>query len=54
MAVTENTITLDFRAPATAFKADLGVVPFHLGCNALATHPNCGLCHPELYGKVGA
>lgn len=27
------------------FNDDLGVVPFHLGCNALVSHPNCGLCN---------
>lgn len=28
------------------FKPDLGYTPFHLGCNALFSHPNCGLCFP--------
>lgn len=28
------------------FKPDLGYTPFHLGCNALSIHPNCGLCVP--------
>lgn len=30
------------------FRHDLGVVPFHLGCNALVSHPNCGKCFPNL------
>lgn len=50
-SVSENgTITFDFtdRGPLR-FKPDLGIVPFHLGCNALVKHPNCGICHPELY-----
>lgn len=34
---------------SSPFKADLGVVPFHLGCNALVVHPNCGVCQPQLY-----
>jgi len=34
------------RKPSGEFKPDLGVVPFHLGCNALFFHPNCGLCSP--------
>lgn len=39
----------------TPFKADLGIVPFHLGCNAGFAHGNCGICRPslKLAGKVG-
>lgn len=38
------------RKPSGEFKPDLGVVPFHLGCNALFFHPNCGLCNPPKKG----
>jgi hypothetical protein len=47
-SVTAQTITIDFRAPAPAYKHDLGPVNFHLGCNALSKHPNCAICHPHL------
>lgn len=30
------------------FKSDLTPTPFHLGCNALVSHPNCGVCFPTL------
>lgn len=42
------------RKTSSAFKPDLAIVPFHLGCNALVIHPNCGICRPSLYlaGKV--
>lgn len=42
------------RKTSGPFKTDLGIVPFHLGCNALFIHPNCGKCRPSLYlaGKV--
>jgi hypothetical protein len=45
--MTTTTATLTFRP-------NLGVLPFHLGCNALVVHPNCGLCNPHLRGEGAA